>query len=136
MKNKVYLILVFFILYLGTYFLFGKNNIGLEIIENTTFKKQDSIQIQLFNLEDYRNNQKRIVTIIKNKGFKNVKVNYADNFLSENDFIYWLKLEQLTPFINFSYDGTFKKNEIIQEFESIYVWCFFKWIRVYKAKKV
>lgn len=134
MKNRLYIIVITFIIYLGTYIFYGKSNLGLQIIENTTFKKRDSIQIQIFDLEDYHRNQLKIVENLKEKGFKTVEVNYAENFITNDKLIYWLDLNPLTPFISFSYDGHFKKNEIAEEFESIYVWCFFKWVRVYKSE--
>jgi len=134
MKNKLRFLIILIILYFCSYIFYGKNSLGLQIIENTTFSKaQDSIQIQIFDLEDYNRNQLEITKIIKEKGLKNVHVNYAENFLNDDKFSYWLDVEPLTPFITFSYDGFFKKNEISEEYESLYIWCFFKWIRVYKS---
>ncbi|AOW16234.1 hypothetical protein LPB03_01620 [Polaribacter vadi] len=85
-------------------------------------------------MEDYNRNQLEITKIVREKGFKNVNVNYADNFLNDKGFSYWLDVEPLTPFITFSYDGFFKKDEISEEYESLYIWCVFKWIRVYKSE--
>lgn len=135
MKNKLQIILILFLIYLCTYIFYGKNSIGKEIIKNTTFKKvKDSLQIQLFDLDDYIKNQSEIIAILKGKGFEKVRVNFAENFLDDEKYSYWLDLEQLTPFVIFSYDGHFKKNYISEEFESIYIWSFFKWIRIYKSK--
>ncbi|WP_405566135.1 hypothetical protein [Polaribacter sp. Asnod6-C07] len=135
MKNKLQIVLVLFVIYLFSYFFYGKNTLGLQIITNKTFvKTQDSIQIHIFDLNDYLKNQTEIISILKDKGFNDVKVNYERNFWNNNNFIYWLKLEQLSPFVNFTYDGYFKKNEISEEYESLYIWCFFKWIKVYKSK--
>lgn len=135
MKNKLRFLIILIILYFCSYIFYGKNSLGLQIIENTTFiRVQDSIQVQIFDLEDYNRNQLKITEIVKEKGFKNVRVNYAENFLNDKEFSYWLDLETLTPFITFSYHGFFKKDEISEEYESIYIWCFFKWISVYKSK--
>ncbi|OBY61588.1 hypothetical protein LPB301_16135 [Polaribacter reichenbachii] len=118
-----------------SFFFYGKNTLGLQIITNKTFvKKQDSIQIHIFDLEDYLKNQREIVSILKDKGFNDVTVNYERNFWNNMNLIYWIKLEQLSPFVNFTYDGFFKENEISEEYESIYVWCFFRWIKIYKSK--
>lgn len=135
MKNKLRLLIILIILYFCTYIFYGKSSLGLQIIENSTFLKiQDSIQVQIFDLEDYNRNELEIIKIVKEKSFKNVRVNYAENFLNDKKFSYWLDLEPLTPFITFSYDGFYKKDEISEEKESIYIWCFFKWISVYKSK--
>ena len=135
MKNKLRIILVLFVVYFCSYFFYGKNSLGLQIIENTTFhKSQDSIQIQIYNLEDYKINQLKIVEVLNEKGIKTVKVNYAENFFDKNKLSYWISLETLTPFVSVCYDGYFKKNDIAEEYESIYVWCFIKWVRVYKSK--
>jgi hypothetical protein len=85
-------------------------------------------------LDDYNQNQLDINKIVKEKGFKKVNVNYAENFLNDKGFSYWLDLEPLTPFISFSYNGFFKKDEISEEYESLYIWCFFKWVQVYKSE--
>ena len=136
MKNKLYIILALFTIYIITYVLIGKNSLGLEIIENNNFiKKQDSIQIQIYNLEDYKRNQRNIKTILQEKGFKTVTVNYAENFLDENKYSYWLEIQELVPLLAFAYDGHFKKDEISEEFESLNVWCFYKWIPVYHKRK-
>ena len=120
MKNKLRFLIILIILYFCSYIFYGKNSLGLQIIENTTFSKtQDAIQIQIFDLDDYNRNQLE---------------NYADNFLNDKGFSYWLDVEPLTPFITFSYDGFFKKDEISEEYESLYIWCVFKWIRVYKSE--
>ncbi|MBU3011945.1 hypothetical protein KO506_11065 [Polaribacter vadi] len=135
MKNKLQIVLVLFVIYLCSYFFYGKNTLGLQIIKDTNFiKAKDSIQIHIFDLNDYLKNQTEIISILKDKGFNDVKVNYERNFWNNNNFIYWLKLEQLSPFVNFTYNGYFKKNEISEEYESLYIWCFFKWIKVYKSK--
>jgi hypothetical protein len=135
-KNKLYIILALFTIYIITYVLIGKNSLGLEIIENNNFiKKQDSIQIQIYNLEDYKRNQRNIKTILQEKGFKTVTVNYAENFLNENKYSYWLEIQELVPLVAFAYDGHFKKDEISEEFESLNVWCFYKWIPVYHKRK-
>lgn len=135
MKNKLRIIVFFFVIYLCSYFFYGKNSLGLQIIKNTSFiKTQDSIQIQIFDLEDFHRNQLKLSKILKKRGFKNVEINYAENFLDEKGYIYWLDLEKLTPFVTFSYNGLFKKNEISEEYESIYVWFFYKWIKAYKSK--
>jgi len=135
MKNKLRFIIILILLYFLSYIFYGKNSLGLQIIENTTFiKAQDDIQIQIFDLEDYNRNQLEIAKIVKEKGFKNVNVNYAENFLNDKSFSYWLDLEPLTPFITFSYDGFFKKDKISAAYESLYIWCFFKWIRFYKKE--
>lgn len=85
MKNKLRIILIIFAVYLSTYFIIGRNSTGIEILKTTTFhQKKDSIQIQLFDLEFYLKNESRVKSILKNKGFKKVKINYAENFLNEN----------------------------------------------------
>ena len=135
MKNKLRFLIILILLYFFSYIFYGKSSLGLQVIENTTFiKAQDIIQIQIFDLEDYNRNQLKINKIVREKGFKNVNVNYAENFLNDKGFSYWLDLEPLTPFITFSYDGFFKKNKISEEYESLYIWCFFKWIQVYKSE--
>lgn len=135
MKNKLYIILALFIVYLCTYFFYGKNSLGLQIIKNTTFpKNQNSIQIQLYNLKDYQQHQTKIKSLLEEKGFSNLSINYAENFWNKYKFAYWLELQQIAPFVTFAYDGIFKKDEISKEYESLYVWCFFKWIRVYKRE--
>lgn len=135
MKNKLRFLIILILLYFFSYIFYGKSSLGLQIIDNTSFlKAQDAIQIQIFDLEDYNQNQLEIIKIVKEKGFKNVNVNYAENFLNDKGFSYWLDLEPLTPFITFCYDGFFKKDEISEEFESLYIWCFFKWIQVYKSE--
>ncbi|MFY9242640.1 MAG: hypothetical protein WAO74_06400 [Polaribacter sp.] len=138
MKNKLFIIFLFFFIYFSTYFFFGKSSLGLQVIQNKTFvKNQDSIQIQLFNLEDYNRNQLKVRAILEEKGFKEIKVNYADNFINNNNnnnMVYWLDLKPLTPFITFIYDGNFKAKEISEEFESLYIWFFFKWIKIYKSE--
>lgn len=136
MKNKLYIILALFVVYLCTYFFYGKNSLGLQIIEDTSFpKNQNSIQIQLYNLEDYQQHQTSIKSVLEEKGFNKISINYAENFWNKNEFAYWLELQQIAPFATFAYDGIFKKDEISKEYESLYVWCFFKWIRVYKREK-
>lgn len=133
MKNKLRLILLFFIIYLCSFLFYGKNSLGLQIIQNTSFaQKQDSIQIQMYNLDDYQRNQLKIASILKQKGFRIVAINYAENFLDDQKYTYWLEIQELVPFVAFAYDGNFKKGEISEEFESLYVWCFYKWIRIYK----
>ena len=136
MRNRLYIILVFFLLYFFTYLCMGKNSLDLEIIAAKTYpQNQDSIRVHLYNLEDYTRNQVKVKTILKEKGFKKVTINYADNFLNKNTYSYWLETAQLTPFLIFANEGNFKINENSEEFESLYVWCFFKWIKVYKNKK-
>jgi hypothetical protein len=110
----------------------GKDSLGLKIVESKSFPKhQDTIQIHLYNLDDYKRNQQKIKTILAAKGLKTVTVNYAENFLEERNFSYWLQIQKLVPFIAFAYDGNYQKNVISAEYESLYVWCFFTWIKVY-----
>lgn len=136
MNKKLQTLLILFVVYFCTYIFFGKDNLGLQIIQNTSFaQNQDSVQIQIYNLEDYKRNQLKIASILKEKGFKKTTVNYAENFSDKQHYSYWLEIQELVPVVAFAYYGSFKKNEISEEFESLYVWCFFKWIRIYKKKK-
>jgi len=133
MKNKLLIILIFFTIYFCSFFFYGKNSLGIEIIKsNTIYQKQDSIQVQLYNLKDYIRNQAMIKSVLKEKGFNFVAINYAENFFNENKYCYWLEIQELVPLVAFAYDGHFKKGETSEEFETLYIWCFFKWIRIYK----
>jgi len=114
----------------------GKNSLHLDIIAAKTYpKNRDSIRIHIYNLEDYHRNQLKIKEILKSKGFEKVTVNYADNFLNPNTYSYWLQTQQLTPFLIFASEGNFRIQQDSEEFESLYVWCFFKWVRIYKNNK-
>lgn len=136
MKNKLYIILAFFVIYISSFFFIGKDRLSIQIIEEKTFpKNQHNIQIQLYNLKDYQQHQNNIKLLLKAKGFKESRINYAENFWNKNEFAYWLELQQIAPFVTFAYEGSFQKNIISEEFESLYVWCFFKWIKVYKNEK-
>ena len=73
-----------------------------------------------------------IKSVLKEKGFNFVAINYAENFFNENKYCYWLEIQELVPLVAFAYDGHFKKGETSEEFETLYIWCFFKWIRIYK----
>lgn len=136
MKHKTYFILFIFCIYACTFFFYGNHRLGLEIIENNSFhKNENTIHVQIYNLDDYQRNQIKIVSILNKKGFNSVNVNYAENYLNENNYSYWLEIQELAPFVNIAYDGLFKKDEISKEYEGLYIWGFFKWIKVYKKSK-
>lgn len=132
-KKKKYIILLVIVLYTITYVSFGKKNVILEIIKNEPIeKKTDSINVFLldYNLDEKYDNL--IINYFKNQGFNKVGIYYNRESFNENELNYFLEIKKLTPFITFSYISFYKKPDLVGKWESIHIWFFFKWIRVYR----
>lgn len=138
MKRYLYVFLGVVILYLISYFFWGKKNMEFDIINNEEIEylgNRDSINVFLFMNDINKNFNNEINNLFKNKGFTTVNI-YNNQFVKDEEslnYIIDLNLnKKITPFIMLTKRKIRKIPTITNHWECVYIWFFYKWIRVYR----
>ena len=116
----------------------GKDNMILDIIENEEIEyktDKESVYVHIFDDNGYEVYDNQIVNLFNNKGFKNVIIYHNKVISHDKKLNYGLQIHndlKITPFIIFPMRSLTKEPTYINNWECVYVWFFYKWIRVYR----
>jgi hypothetical protein len=138
MKNYLYTFLGIIIVYFFSYFFWGKKNMAIDILrteEIEYLEKRDSINVHLFMDSIDKKDNNKIINLFKDKGFITVNVYHNEFIQDKKKLSYLINLnidKKITPFVMFTTRSIRKVPNFINDWECIYVWFFYKWVRVYK----
>ncbi|KAB1153169.1 hypothetical protein F7018_17635 [Tenacibaculum aiptasiae] len=106
------------------------NNEEIEYLGN-----RDSINVFLFMKNINKDFNNEIDNLFKNKGFTTINI-YHNQFVKDEEslnYIIGLNLnKKITPFIMLTHRKIRKAPIITNHWECVYIWFFYKWIRVYR----
>lgn len=138
MRKFLNVFLGIIIVYFISYFFGGKKNMIIDIIKNEEIeylKDRDSINVHLFMGNFDKKNNNKINNFFKNKGFVTINIFHNEFVKDEKKMSYLIDLnvdKKITPFVIFTTRSIKRVPDFINDWECIYVWFFYKWVRVYK----
>lgn len=137
MIKKVFIfILIILSINLVTYFFIGKNKMLFDFVENESENVKDSGNVFFIsNKSDFY--KKGLEFFFKEKEDMKLSFFYVkkDGFFMADDIsTYTFEVVRTIPLFSYTDNGCYVKSNM-HGFEYIYVWFFYKWIRVHKHKR-
>lgn len=147
MVKRIFFLSIIIVLNIVTYYAFGKEKMFVDFVkkESISINKEsvsidrDSINVFFIsNRPNFCKKKRETLEFFFKKKEKSINFSYikkSDFKLTRSTSNYVLEIMDIKPLLSLTNKAVYGKSDWY-ELNSVYIWCFYKWVRVYKEKQL